>query len=387
MSSPYFDFSKPKKHSDHSASGSHRWLECAASVSFTRDLPKKDSVWSFGGTVAHELLRCSLETGVCATKIRVNKYTTDRKILDLIDDGMRERVKSCVDYVKKIADEFGGEIIFETKVHLDWIHKGMSGTLDVGVVVPYGDVHVIDFKDGAGVEVESSDNSQMIFYGLGLVGKPDDWDFGNLHTHVFQPRRNNISVSTLTKSELLVWVQKFRDGVARTLVAKPKFNPGDHCRFCEGKSTCTAMRGVVEKSAQMDFAEPSALPVPIKKLSNVQIASILERADLIIDWVNSVKAQAYHRLEQNEKIPGFKLVNARGQRQWSNQKQLERVFKSDEKMWHPPEFKSPAQMEKLMGKKWVDKRVTYKPGKPKLVSENDSREKMVSQIEQEFNDE
>lgn len=199
MSAPYFDFSKEKKHSDFSASASERWLSCPASVAFTKDIPKKDSSWAFEGTVAHELARCALETKVCPTKIRINKYTKDQDTIELVTDEMRKHTKGFVDYVHAVAKENNGKVIFETKVKLPWIHEGLGGTLDAGVIEEFGDIHVIDYKYGVGVGVEAEANSQMIIYGLGLAGAPATWDFNRMHTHVYQPRRDNISKHTLSK--------------------------------------------------------------------------------------------------------------------------------------------------------------------------------------------
>jgi Protein of unknown function (DUF2800). len=69
-----------------------------------------------------------------------------------------------------------------------------------------------------------------------------------------------------------------------------------------------------------------------------------------------MRAEALRRLEAGETVPGFKLVAKRATRKWVSEKQVETWLWDEkgmraEEMYEPQQLRSPAQIEKLVGKK------------------------------------
>jgi hypothetical protein len=93
-------------------------------------------------------------------------------------------------------------------------------------------------------------------------------------------------------------------------------------------------------------------------LSANELGYILERADLIEDWVRSIRQHVQSELETGKNIPGWKLVPKRASRVWTSEADVVKWAKSqkleaDEIYEH--KLKSPAALEKVVGKKNLPK--------------------------------
>jgi hypothetical protein len=391
-----------KKHSDFNASGSERWLECPGSLLFCRGMESEDSDASKQGTAAHELAAASLIARVCPTKLRIRGKVPD-ECLPLIDDEMRHYIKKFFDFVVPYFDK--GEVLIETKFDLSWIDPKslvpyekryevpegkftMYGTGDVVVVEPWGDIHVIDLKYGHKM-VEADQNSQLAYYGLGAA-KQVDWDFGDAHLHIFQPRRDHFPKWSLPASELMKWVNKFYKGIQRAKSKDAQLRAGDWCKFCPGLATCPAARAAVEEQIQSEFDDEKggALVIRPQRLTPVQVAAVLDRAPMIADWLESIETQAFHLLQKGIEVPGYKLVAKKGSRVWKDPVGLAKKFSSMDRddLFTEPVLKSPAQAEKILGKKWVSKHTTHVSSGSTIAKVSDKRSEVRAKIETDFED-
>ena len=93
---------------------------------------------------------------------------------DEYDPQMVEICAATALYIlKRYEGMLTGVFHCETKVSLEFIEPGMFGTVDAAVAEIFGRLVVIDFKYGAGVAVEPKDNTQMIYYALGIAHEYD----------------------------------------------------------------------------------------------------------------------------------------------------------------------------------------------------------------------
>lgn len=143
-----------------------------------------------------------------------------------------------------------------------------------------------------------------------------------------------------------------------------------------------------------DMAQMMAQRDP-HKMSNDQLRQVMEAAPLVNQFLEGVKKEIERKLHSGETVPGFKLVNGNGRREWALSE--DEMVKKLTGMGAPKEaiFKktlvSPAQAEKLMWDKkgephsWSDlqkKRMETEyiqkiPGAPVVVSESDPRPAIV----------
>ena len=215
-----------RAHSKFSASGSERWLNCAASVALEEmSPPSPDSPWSKEGTKAHEVLEQFLVYGAAPQDTPTEMLLHCRKAAEYIT----ERIKT-------------GVLLVEKRVYNSEIHDEMFGTCDA-IIVGHGKfIHIIDFKYGAGHVVDPEENTQLIQYALG-VAEAYDWNFKTVVMTILQPRAGNDWAKTweISAKELKTkWLPLWKKGVARVERGDAKPFPGSWCHWCRAKAICPA---------------------------------------------------------------------------------------------------------------------------------------------------
>lgn len=264
---------------------------------------------------------------------------------------MRQHVQGFVDWVRKQRKE-GWELLVEERVHLDGVitHDAEPvipvafGTVDVGLVEPFGVLHVIDFKYGK-KHVPHEDNSQMIYYALGLAHKLN-YDVEKIRLTIYQPRsvkkKDPARTTEITLEELEAWKKKFYAGIKACEKPKPTFQSGDHCFFCPAKINCPAIYAKTLERVGLDFADP-VQPDP-KHLTSDQLRMILKSSSYLKLWIKEVEQYAEQRLNAGVQIPGWTLEPKRPQRQWKNPDHVRLEFGD----FVREELMSPAQAEEEM---------------------------------------
>ncbi len=93
-------------------------------------------------------------------------------------------------------------------------------------------------------------------------------------------------------------------------------------------------------------------------------------------WISGVEKHAYSVLEKGDKVEGWKLVERRSTRYWLAPTVVakEANAKFGNEAFTAPELLSPAQLEKVAGKKWVTERVSNVSSGLTLVPDGDRRQ-------------
>jgi len=151
-------------------------------------------------------------------------------------------------------------------------------------------------------------------------------------------------VDSLAEEYAKAFEQELAMAVKISQMPDAPLSTGDHCRWCAAKPTCPKMTGLVERSlhAQLDV------------LNVEQIAGYLKKADMLEQWVTDVRALAHQILDAGKPVPGFKLVAKRATRQWADEEAFIKWANKkglDEEQCMDKKLKSPAAMEKIVGKK------------------------------------
>ena len=108
----------------------------------------------------------------------------------------------------------------------------------------------------------------------------------------------------------------------------------------------------------------------LEKLSSEEIAKLLDRSDVLVNWTKEMKEAALGLILQGRKIPGYKAATSTTQRKFSDDKVAAKLI--EEAGFDPWErkMKGIPALESLMGTEKfneVCKAVVVKPeGKPKL---------------------
>ena len=352
-------------HAKLSASGAHRWVNCAGSVRAEEGLPGTTSPAAAEGTIAHTLASETLLHG-------------DHLLDEHYDQDMAEYVRVYTDYCRHIGK--GAEVVLiENRVDFSqWVPSGF-GTADY-MVVKDGVAHVVDLKFGRGVRVHAKDNLQGLLYALGALS-----DLGWLHridsvvVTIVQPRLDHIDEWSISVPQLLKrgeWIsQRAEDAMADNA----KRTPGEsQCRWCKAKATCGALKKLTEDTMLIDFDDLTAVANP-DTLSTDHLADILRNKALIVGWLDAVERAIREKLDAGEIAVGWKLVAGRSSRRWANEdaalgKLVELLGKYDAAV--TTKILSPAQAEKALGKgkkSLVLDHIITQHGQPSLARAEDPR--------------
>lgn len=237
-----------RKHAKFSASGSDRWLNCPGSVALSEiSGPSPESRYAKEGTDAHLCLEMVMKNNSSSSIVSMLSKRFPRSMVD-------HAIKTYELIVEKMPQ--GSKLLTETEVRLDFVDRGMFGTVDAGIVDLFGVLWVIDYKYGAGRLVNPEENSQAIYYALGIAHKYN-FNFEVARLGIIQPRivhREGIFRTwDIEISQLMKWTKKFKDGVKACKDPFADLKKGRWCFFCPAQSICPLMEDDRYTRAQTDF--------------------------------------------------------------------------------------------------------------------------------------
>ena len=369
----------PEKHALLSASAAHRWLNCPPSAQLCAAIPDTVSPYAEEGTQAHALCEALLNEAIARAQGKWTGWTLP------YTDEMLEAASGYRDYVlEAVKDMDDPQICVEQVVNFSqWAPEGF-GTVDC-LAVGGDTMKIFDFKYGQGVEVYADWNPQMLCYALGgLAMFSPIYNIANIDLTIYQPRRNHISTFSLTTAELLIWAKDTLEPAAQQAYkGEGTFQPGEWCRFCKAKATCRALTAKNMELAQLEFPEPIGM-------SSAEIASVLPKLDMLLDWASSVKDYALDQALAGRKFPGYKLVEGRSNRRFKSE--ADACFRIKEAGFNPyiTKMKGITELQKDMDRKQFEEvcgGLLEKPaGKPALVPVSDKRPEMDLSAAADFND-
>lgn len=364
-----------RDHALLSASSAHRWLACPPSAVAAEAYPETDTEFTREGTLAHEVAEYIARRPDPFGVWDLNDYIHKQ----LGPDVTQEMIDSALEYAAYIQEQVkspNAVVLFEQRVDFSpWVPEGF-GTCDC-IIIQNDTLDVIDYKYGAGVKVEATNNSQTRLYSVGALN-----DFGfaydvkKVRMHIFQPRMDNISRDDISTEDLLAWAEKGVKPIAQKAAkGKGDYKPGEHCKFCPHAGRCRALTKVCT-----EYVETHSLRVAVPVLAPHEVAEVLKMEPLISLWLKRIRDQAMTTLLDGGEVPGFKVVEGRGTRAWSDEfkvvEKLQAAGYSKEDITKT-ELLSPAAMEKAIGKKaaaeLLAELIDRKQGAPALAPESDKR--------------
>lgn len=368
-------------HAVLSASASKRWLNCPPSAKLNAEIPDITTEYAKEGTDAHELAEYKVN------QLLGIKSDNPTENLDYYNQEMEDCTDSYAQYITEQMSQYSSPVVM-VEQRLDfsrYVPRGF-GTGDC-IIVADDVLTVIDFKYGKGVAVEAEHNPQMMLYALGALEMFSIlYDINEIQMVIFQPRIENISEFSMSVSDLLDWAEnELKPKAELAAKGEGEFCAGEHCRFCNVKATCRKRAEYNLAIAKCDFAPPDML-------QDIEIAMILERADSLTAWAADVKEYALSEALKGRKWNGYKVVEGRSNRKYTDEKMAAAVVKKAGKdPYSEPKILGITEMTKLLGgkKKFEEllSKYVYKPqGKPTLVPVSDKR-KEWSAAENDFQEE
>lgn len=311
-----------RKHALLSASSSKRWINCTPSARLSETFPETTSDYAKEGTLAHDICELKLrklfiEPGMPERTFKSAHNKLKKHVL--YDPEMERYTDEYVDYIQRIAYSYpvSPKIVLEKEVHYGHVARDGYGFSDC-VILSGTDCHVVDFKYGKGITVSAEENPQMMLYAIGAIAEYGiAYPVEQVILHIVQPRTKNFSRWELPAGKLQEWAeQTVKPAAELAWEGKGAFKQGPWCDdcFCPAAGTCRARMEENMEALQKHLDPVTGKLMDEALLSNEEIGAILPLLELAAPWIKKVQKAALDKLLKEEKIPGWKLVEGRSNR-------------------------------------------------------------------------
>lgn len=379
----------PSQHSIFPPSSMERLILCSASWMRSKILADKPATpVMLEGTQAHSVLESILKNKTVDTT-------------DLPED-MLPAVEVCVDEVDRLRREWPGGEGIEMRVDLRWFGlEEVWGTVDYGRWNWLDGIKVLDYKHGQGVIVEPT-SPQLLTYGAGLLSHVLTLDrtlnFSHLDLGIVQPRGKDyqpIKWHRISVADMFDWVgDVLAPSIGKARGLDPVATPGEkQCMWCQAKKTCPEFQQAAMDVMDVEFKdliEVSQPRMPMLPTDPEVLGSVYEKLPLLKTWIKHIEGAVTNRLERSKPVPGYRLGQGKNSRKWKSEEaafaKLQQMGLTKSELFSTPQFISPAQAEKLSGKKKeLADLVKVIPGKPTIVKEGSTR-RAYDPLLEEFSD-
>lgn len=316
------------------------------------DLPPTDEAdYAAEGTAAHEGAASCVVQRKEAWEIVGEKLYKDHEVTV----EMADAIQVYLDHVNPL--KVGS---WWCEFHIsDNLHPLFYGTVDFAAIDNEQCLHIVDFKYGAGIVVEATENPQLKYYAYGLLQNVASAGVRRVRLTIVQPRAwhpdSRVRSWDTTAEEINEWGEKTLLPAMQAAEIDETLNAGSWCRFCPAKLACPLLYGLFK-------AAVNANPKDIPNLSDEALGRDYALREVVKFYLKAQEDDMYRRLSAGRKFAETKLVY----------KKADRVFKDGAKealqaalgaeVYTQPSLKTPAQIEALGSKaKTLVKEWAYTP--------------------------
>ena len=306
-------------HAPFAPSSAKRWIACPGSFALGLAYPPgSDSEYAAEGTRLHDV----------AAKV----LTAPRQPMS--DSGYVKRhgalppgtptgedarvLKPYLDYARLRIANASAYAVEETIHH----SQMLWGTPDLLLMFQAEDLlEVVDLKTGQGIIVEPEENDQALCYAYMALRRITE-DIGQwpkrVRLTIVQPPDEERPVKSwdTTAAHVFEWGARAEAAMALALRGGAPLQPGDHCRFCNAKPTCPALRG--EALAAIESDGPAKLPVAM-------LPVWLDKAERLEGFIKQLREVAHEVASigmangNPQAVPGYVLKPKRATRSWADE--------------------------------------------------------------------
>jgi hypothetical protein len=320
-----------------------RVINCPGSVALVDKMPPQpSSSYADEGTLLHDTIADILDKDASPESYLGRKHNDAVLTQDLIDN----KLHVALDGLLEVDPNLEMEYAVESRVGFGDFLPDVFGSTDLLGRIGNRAV-VLDWKFGDGVAVEATENAQLLFYAAAAKRTPETaWAFEGateVELIIVQPPYVKRWLTTLERVD--AFEKELAAAVKIAMRPDAPLASGDHCKWCAAKPVCPIMTGAVDRALK---AKVDALPID-------QIAHYLEQAPLVEAFIRDLQQLAHGLLESGAKVPGWKLVNKRATRQWTNEDNaVAFLTQAGVEAWADPKPLSPAQAEKALKKAKIE---------------------------------
>ena len=322
-------------------SSSARWIACPASALLSLQVPKEES-----GEAA--------QIGTAIHSLSETCWQLDQDPMDFIGktiEGIvmtRENAEFALAHIRMVAgleSELGTVKVeqYGTAFSNDLVK--VAGTADV--VAFNEDKSILEIADlKTGRQWVDADSAQMKIYALGVLKKYLGASFETVRLTIVQPQTGENRTHTMTATELHEWADNvLMPAVNAAIKDTTEPTPSkEACQYCPAKMICPAQTKAL-----------AAVPVTvdITTLTSDQVSDLLDKAELVEDFIAALRKQATKTLEAGGVLRGWQMAPKRATRQWAKDSDAVKVLLSagvPEAQIYETSMITPAAAEKILGK-------------------------------------
>lgn len=387
-------------HSELGGSGAARWSQCTGCIFLMRTLPPQpSSKAALEGTKAHEISEVCLRDflsykrngGDPEAQFSLITANADPKMVEAAE-GYRDAIWNYVLEEALTGKACGVEDHFWFDQKLD-----MGGISDFWAVYTNDRAQrvgaICDFKYGFSY-VDVRKNGQLAFYANALrrFVRSHGKDLDLVRVAVYQPRvmgHDAYRESVLSAKQLDAWEKKFVKAAHQIYVKqKPTYKIGDWCKFCPAQAICPKYAKELSAKAELSLVNPAEISlINAEQLSDEQLAKIITFAPNFEALFKSCRALGLAKHLAGHKLPGMKVVLAKGKRGWKdNETEIGKAFEAmGVDPWNK-KLKGMGDIKRLLGGgKGADQTIAPyvkpAPERPVLVSAEDERPEVESSMD------
>jgi hypothetical protein len=325
---------------------------CPGRRTMEKGLPDSSSIYAARGTVAHSVLEAALRDGFEPSSFIGQSFKQDGFDIEF-DDALCKNVDIAVKNIRELTD---GADVFEAESRVNyasWLNVPEAdawGTADVKGIKGQT-LHVHDFKNGH--NPVPADCAQLKLYAGGTLSEYDGIaDIEHVMLVIHQPEVSNEPIMYgMPVQELKEWlIDVARPAVVQMQKAAERHGKisqaewetaflsagAKQCKYCKARATCaTARADALETvydgspASAEDFAELPAPMPPQAVEPGGWLGAVMDKADMIEDWLKAVRAEVERRLLNGTEVAGWKVVQGkRGSRAWADPAVAEATLKT-----------------------------------------------------------
>jgi len=322
-----------------------RRMNCTASYRLESQHPEPpSSIYAAQGTMLHSVIEQYLDG-----KPMPELYGYEEEGCVFDGDLEEELIQPALDCLRslQIALEID-DLEFLTEARVAFQDFDAFGTVDLMGTTSHYTI-ILDWKFGRGVKAgPGALRYQLPFYAAAARNTPEVSDMfaddKQIVLAVVQPAmRQPLTYKIVSHDDLDAFESRVRATIS-AIGADLEEDPvsGKWCRWCRAAAVCPARTGAASAIVS-DNIEAETLDAD-------EIGYYLGVASELEDWIRAIRSHAHRTLDAGDKVTGYKLVQRRKTRRWSDQEGAERFLRSHgvNEIFEDPKLVSPARAEKLL---------------------------------------
>jgi len=367
-------------HSNVSPSGAERFFQCPGSVEAQAkiDIIEPSNPAALEGLAIHELaakcLKHDIDPYECIGETIEVKDNYNEIVEFEVSDDFAFAVRMYRNTILEALAEHGLDpkttLQVETKFTLPEVDKLAKGTTDCSFVAS-DTLYVFDLKGGRGIIVNPEENKQCMYYALRPYLDAKMF-IRRVIIGIIQPRAKEgefIKMWETTPARLEEFIMELKRAIALTRVKNPDFNQGVWCKYCRAQGNCSALQNSIVEKVQSVAPNIASVFPKITDLTPEQIGNALPSLEVLKGFIENLEGYALTLASGGEEIPNYCLTRSKKQRRYKDEQAVVDQFGEElgDDLYGERKVRTPAQLEKIVGKEELSDFIFVPEGDLKLV--------------------